>query len=92
RRCTQPGSPPTRKRRRSFVHPHPELSSPTSVSRRASPALAASAAVGAALTIGADVVGQHALGPVTAPVGVVTGLVGAPYLLLLLARSEREGR
>ncbi len=55
------------------------------------PALLTSAAVGAALTMGADVVGQYALpGGITAPVGIVTGLVGAPYLLLLLARSERK--
>ncbi|GAA4823043.1 FecCD family ABC transporter permease [Nocardioides caeni] len=55
------------------------------------PALLASAAVGAALTMTADVIGQYALpGGITAPVGIVTGLVGAPYLLWLLARSERK--
>ncbi len=53
------------------------------------PALLASAAVGAALTIAADVLGQYGLPGFTAPVGIVTGLVGAPYLLWLLARSER---
>ncbi|TYL45099.1 iron chelate uptake ABC transporter family permease subunit [Nocardioides sp. BGMRC 2183] len=52
------------------------------------PALLPSAVIGAALTLTADVIGQYAL-PVTAPVGVVTGVVGAPYLLWLLARSER---
>ncbi|HWJ10745.1 MAG TPA: iron chelate uptake ABC transporter family permease subunit [Nocardioides sp.] len=55
------------------------------------PALAASAVVGATLTMSADVIGQYALpGGITAPVGIVTGLVGAPYLLWLLARSERK--
>ena len=54
------------------------------------PALLASAAVGAALTIGGDVIGQYWLPGITAPVGIVTGVVGAPYLLLLLARSERK--
>lgn len=54
------------------------------------PALVASAAVGAALTTLADVVGQYALPGMTAPVGIVTGLVGAPYLLWLLSRSERK--
>lgn len=55
------------------------------------PALAASAAIGAALTMTADVIGQYALpGGITAPVGIVTGVVGAPYLLWLLARSERK--
>jgi iron complex transport system permease protein len=29
---------------------------------------------------------------VTVPTGVVTGLVGAPYLLWLLATANREGR
>ncbi|GAA1537752.1 iron chelate uptake ABC transporter family permease subunit [Nocardioides humi] len=54
------------------------------------PALVASAVVGATLTILSDVVGQYALPGLTAPVGIVTGLVGAPYLLWLLARSERR--
>ncbi len=54
------------------------------------PALLPAAAVGAALTMAADVVGQYAVPGLTAPVGVVTGLVGAPYLLWLLARSERK--
>lgn len=54
------------------------------------PVLLASAAVGGALTMTADVVGQYLLpGGLTAPVGIVTGLVGAPYLLWLLSRSER---
>ncbi|MCX6399193.1 MAG: iron chelate uptake ABC transporter family permease subunit [Propionibacteriales bacterium] len=55
------------------------------------PALVASCVVGGALTMLSDVVGQYALpGGITAPVGIVTGLVGAPYLLWLLARSERK--
>lgn len=55
------------------------------------PALAVSAAVGAALMLGADVIGQHALpGQLAAPVGIVTGLVGAPYLMWLLARTGRR--
>jgi iron complex transport system permease protein len=53
-------------------------------------ALVPSIAVGAALTLSADLVGQHGLGDITAPVGIVTGLVGAPYLLWLLARSDRK--
>jgi iron complex transport system permease protein len=55
-------------------------------------ALAASTATGAALTLVADVVGQHALLGVSAPVGIVTGLVGAPYLLWLLATTEKRSR
>ena len=57
-----------------------------------SSALAASAVVGAVLTLGADVVGQFALPGLTAPVGIVTGVIGAPYLLWLLATTERKSR
>ncbi|GAB2472249.1 iron chelate uptake ABC transporter family permease subunit [Promicromonospora xylanilytica] len=55
-------------------------------------ALVASTVTGAALTLVADVVGQHALLGVAAPVGIVTGLVGAPYLLWLLATTEKRSR
>ncbi len=55
-------------------------------------ALAASTATGAALTLVADVIGQHGLLGVAAPVGIVTGLVGAPYLLWLLATNEKRSR
>lgn len=53
-----------------------------------------SAAVGALLVVGADLVGRtgiQALGGPSAelPVGAVTALVGAPVLLLLLRRSAR---
>ncbi|MGR0220281.1 FecCD family ABC transporter permease [Agromyces sp. ZXT2-6] len=54
-------------------------------------ALAASALVGAAMVLVADLVAQHALGGVAVPVGIVTGLVGAPYLLWLIARGNRKG-
>jgi len=57
-----------------------------------SAALAASVMTGAVLTLGADVLGQFALPQFTAPVGIVTGLIGAPYLLWLLARTERKSR
>lgn len=52
-------------------------------------ALAASATIGALLTLTADLLGQFAIPGFTAPVGIVTGLIGAPYLLWLLARTER---
>ncbi|QAY71468.1 FecCD family ABC transporter permease [Xylanimonas protaetiae] len=53
--------------------------------------LTASAAVGAVLVLAADLLGQHALGGLTVPAGVVTGLVGAPYLLWLLSgRADRR--
>jgi iron complex transport system permease protein len=52
--------------------------------------LVPSALVGAVLVIGGDFVGQHLLGT-RFPVGVVTGVLGAPYLLWLLARTNRSG-
>lgn len=55
-------------------------------------ALTASALVGGALTLAADVIGQYALPGITAPVGIVTGVIGAPYLLWLLATTERRRR
>jgi iron complex transport system permease protein len=57
-----------------------------------SAALTASVMTGAVLTLGSDVLGQFALPQFTAPVGIVTGLIGAPYLLWLLARTERKSR
>lgn len=55
-----------------------------------SPALPAVAAVGAAIVLGADLVAQHAIPGATVPTGVVTGAVGAPYLLWLLSRGARS--
>ena len=54
-------------------------------------ALAASALVGAAIVLVADLVAQHAFTGVAVPVGIVTGLIGAPYLLWLIARGNRKG-
>ncbi len=48
------------------------------------------ALVGAALVLAADLLGQFAF-DTRFPVGVVTGAVGAPYLLYLLIRSNRIG-
>lgn len=46
--------------------------------------------VGAVLVLAGDLVGQFALGA-RYPVGVVTGVVGAPYLIYLLIRTNRTG-
>ncbi|MDR2656850.1 MAG: iron chelate uptake ABC transporter family permease subunit [Oscillospiraceae bacterium] len=45
---------------------------------------------GAALTLAADLLGQFAF-ETRFPVGVITGLLGAPYLILLLIRMNRTG-
>jgi len=50
----------------------------------------AAALVGAALLLTADLVAVHLL-PTPLPTGVVTGAVGAPYLLWLLATTNRQG-
>lgn len=56
-------------------------------------ALIPSALVGSVLVVAADFVAQHLLpGGVQVPAGIVTGLVGAPYLLWLLATTNRGGR
>ncbi|GAA4986823.1 FecCD family ABC transporter permease [Kineococcus glutinatus] len=46
--------------------------------------------VGALLVLVADLVGQFALGT-RFPVGVVTGVLGAPYLVYLIVRTNRAG-
>lgn len=48
------------------------------------------AIVGAVLTVGADFIGQNLLGA-RYPVGVITGVLGAPFLIYLLIRSHRKG-
>ncbi|WP_114854628.1 iron chelate uptake ABC transporter family permease subunit [Brachybacterium sp. YJGR34] len=48
------------------------------------------ALVGALLVLVADLVGQHATGT-RYPVGVVTGVLGAPFLLYLIIRVNRRG-
>lgn len=52
-------------------------------------ALVPSALVGAVLVVGADVVAQHLLpADLSVPVGVVTGAIGGPYLIWLLASGR----
>ncbi|MBB5908676.1 FecCD family ABC transporter permease [Actinoalloteichus hymeniacidonis] len=55
-------------------------------------ALLPSALVGGLLVVVADLMAQHLITGADFPVGVVTGLIGAPYLLWLLAVSNRVGR
>jgi iron complex transport system permease protein len=53
--------------------------------------LLAAGLVGAGIVLGSELVAQHLM-PVALPTGVVTGAIGAPYLLWLLAGANREGR
>ncbi|WP_189216645.1 MULTISPECIES: FecCD family ABC transporter permease [Streptomyces] len=55
-------------------------------------ALVPSALTGAALVCLADFAAQHMLPSTQLPVGVVTSIIGAPYLLWLLSRANRVGR
>lgn len=54
-------------------------------------ALPHAALTGALIVLVADFGAQHLLPSVQLPVGVVTSIIGAPYLLLLLARANRGG-
>jgi iron-siderophore transport system permease protein len=51
--------------------------------------LLAAAFVGAGLVLASDLVAQHVV-PVALPTGVLTGAIGAPYLLWLLATLNRQ--
>ena len=52
--------------------------------------LVPAALVGALLVLVGDFVGQYAF-PSRLPVGVVTGILGAPYLLYLIIHTNRTG-
>lgn len=55
-------------------------------------ALTGAALVGATLAVLADLAGRAAFGDLQLPAGVLTGLVGAPFLLWLLSREMRGGQ
>jgi iron complex transport system permease protein len=61
------------------------------IARHLKAGLLAAAFVGAIIVLGADLVAEHML-PVSLPTGVVTGAIGAPYLIWLLVTANREGR
>lgn len=48
------------------------------------------ALVGAVIVLSADLISQH-ISPIAYPVGVITGIIGAPYLIYLLIRTNRRG-
>ncbi len=52
--------------------------------------VAPSALTGALLVLASDFIGCHVL-PVHYPVGVITGLLGAPYMLYLLIAMNKKG-
>lgn len=61
------------------------------MSRSAASLTVPAALVGAVLVLGSDLIGQFAFGT-RYPVGVITGALGAPFLVYLLIRSNRRRR
>ncbi|HEY0259353.1 MAG TPA: iron ABC transporter permease [Lacisediminihabitans sp.] len=59
------------------------------LARRGRPPLAASALLGASLVVIADLVGR-AVFPWEVPVGIITAIVGAPYLIWLITRHRSQ--
>ncbi len=55
-------------------------------------AILPAALAGAAVTLGADIVAQHFLFNAQLPVGVVTGGIGALFLIAMLIAANRTGR
>ena len=58
----------------------------------ATPPLLGSAVVGGLLVVTSDLIARTAFGGFEMPVGVVTAVLGAPYLMYLLIRGRREAR
>ena len=56
------------------------------------PSLVMAALVGAGIVLGADFVAANLIPGTSLPVGVVTGALGAPFLLWLLATANRSGQ
>ena len=54
-------------------------------------ALLPAAACGALLLVASDLVGRRLFAPTELPVGIITSILGAPYLILLLARANKIG-
>lgn len=59
------------------------------LTRSAQPPLLSSAVIGAVLTTGADLIARTAFSPIELPVGVVTAVLGAPYLIHLIWRARK---
>lgn len=55
------------------------------------PSFPVAAAVGAVIVLVADILGQNAFGSIELPAGVVTGALGAPFLLWMLTRTPSTG-
>lgn len=58
----------------------------------AAAAIVTAALVGALVTVGGDLAARELLHPHELPVGIATSVIGAPYLLWVLARQAKEGQ
>lgn len=61
------------------------------ISGRGRSSMLAASLTGSILILISDLVGQFTLPPPRYPVGVITGILGAPYLLFLLLRINHKG-
>ncbi|MFI7113096.1 FecCD family ABC transporter permease [Nonomuraea sp. NPDC050227] len=59
------------------------------LTRSARPPLLCSAVTGAVLTAGADLIARTVFSPIELPVGIVTAVLGAPYLIHLIWRARK---
>ncbi|MEU5862383.1 iron chelate uptake ABC transporter family permease subunit [Nonomuraea sp. NPDC047529] len=59
------------------------------LARSARPPLLCSAVTGAVLTAGADLIARTVFSPIELPVGIVTAVLGAPYLIRLIWRARK---
>ncbi|MFI9592279.1 FecCD family ABC transporter permease [Nonomuraea sp. NPDC052265] len=59
------------------------------LARSARPPLLCSAVIGAVLTAGADLIARTVFSPIELPVGIVTAVLGAPYLIHLIWRARK---
>ncbi|GHE38530.1 iron ABC transporter permease [Streptosporangium violaceochromogenes] len=57
----------------------------------ASPPVVTAAFTGSVIVLTGDLIGQRLLADAVVPVGVVTGVLGAPFLLWQLARADKTG-
>jgi iron complex transport system permease protein len=62
------------------------------LSRSPGPALLPAALIGSVLVAVADLIGRMALSSTEVSVGIITGIIGAPYLLWLLATTNSSGQ
>ena len=74
--------------RHAVILPRRDVVAERRLQRHGAVGIGTSAALGAVLLVAADLVAQFAIPGLSMPVGVVTGAIGAVFLLWLLATSK----